>query len=98
MNANELVEPQLRARGPAGAPQLRALDVLDPAELEGPSARLATLVRSVARRIRRRPFASLVLALGIGFVIGGALSLRTGRTALAVAARHVTRELLKQVL
>ena len=72
--------------------------VLDPMELGGPVARIAVLAQAVARRIRSRPVASLVLALGVGFVVGGALSFRAGRAALATAARHCTRELLKQVL
>jgi len=39
--------------------------------------------------------ASLALALGAGFVVGGAFCFRAGRIALAAAARHIARELLK---
>jgi hypothetical protein len=52
----------------------------------------------IADRIRSRPLASLALAMGVGFVVGGALSFRFGRALLASASRHVARELLKQVL
>jgi hypothetical protein len=68
------------------------------AELEGPGARISDLARAIARRIRRRPITSLAAAIGVGFLVGGALSFRAGRVALAAAARHVTREVLKQVL
>jgi hypothetical protein len=34
----------------------------------------------------------------VGIVVGGALSFRAGRIALAAAARHVAHEVLKQVL
>jgi len=39
--------------------------------------------------------ASLALALGAGFVVGGAFCFRAGRIVLAAAARHIARELLK---
>jgi hypothetical protein len=70
----------------------------DLAEIEGPAARVGALAQAAARRIRSQPLASAVWAFGIGFVVGGALSFRAGRIALAVAVRHVARELLKQVL
>jgi hypothetical protein len=60
--------------------------------------RFDDLARSLARRIRRRPMASLALAVGVGFAVGGALTFRAGRLTLAAAARHVARELLKQML
>jgi hypothetical protein len=66
--------------------------------LDGPDARLAEVVRAVCERIVSRPLTSAVLAVSVGFVIGGALSFRAGRLALAAAGRHVLRELLKQVL
>lgn len=65
---------------------------------EGQSAYLVQLIEAVARRIRRRPLAALAVGAGIGFVIGGALSFRTGRLLLAAGARHVVRDLLKQLL
>lgn len=68
------------------------------ADLEGPATRLTDLVARVAGNIRRQPLASLAVALGVGFIVGGALSFRIGRLTLAAAARHVGRELLKQVL
>ena len=113
MNANELIEPGgggstvpsggLQARrgpgtGDARFLRPRALVVHEPAELEGPAARARDLARSVARRIRSRPVSSLLLAVGVGFIVGGALSFRVGRVLLASASRHIARELLKQVL
>ncbi len=68
------------------------------ADLEGPAARVNELVASILGNIKRRPLASIAVALGVGFVIGGALSFRAGRLALAVAARHLGRQMLKQVL
>jgi hypothetical protein len=67
-------------------------------ELEGPGARFADLALAIARRIRERPVTSLAVAIGVGFVVGGALSIRAGRIALAAAVRHIGREVLKQVL
>jgi len=68
------------------------------AELEGPAARIGELAQALVRRIRDRPLAALGVALGVGFLVGGALSFRAGRIALAAAARRVGREVLKQVL
>ena len=65
---------------------------------ERQQAHVLELIEAVARRIRRRPLAALVVGAGFGFVIGGALSCRMGRLLLAAGARHVTRELLKQLL
>jgi hypothetical protein len=99
MNANERIAPiapvtwsapSVRRAPPAG---LAAL-----AEIEGPSARVRELARAIVRRIRRRPIASIAAAVGVGVVVGGALSFRAGRYAILAAARHVARELLKQVL
>jgi hypothetical protein len=66
--------------------------------LEGPEARVLELLDALARRIRRKPMTALTVALGAGFVIGGALSSRVGRAMLAAGARHVVREVLKQLL
>ncbi len=66
--------------------------------LKGPVSRAGGLTRAVMQRIRRRPLASLAVAVGAGFVVGGALSFRAGRIALRAAARHVAREVLKQLL
>jgi hypothetical protein len=68
------------------------------AELEGPAARVGELAQAIADRIRGRPLASLGVAVGVGFLVGGALSFRAGRIVLAAAARRVAREVLKQVL
>lgn len=68
------------------------------AALEAPVVRLGELARAVARHVRARPTASLLAAVGAGFVVGGALSFRAGRVALAVALRRVAREVLKQLL
>jgi hypothetical protein len=66
--------------------------------LEGQESRILELVEALGRQIRRRPLASLAVGLGAGFVIGGALTSRAGRILLAAGARHVARELLKQLL
>lgn len=60
-------------------------------------ARASELVNAVVGRIRRQPYASMAVAGGVGFVVGGALSFRAGRVVLAAAARHVSRELLTQI-
>ena len=65
---------------------------------EGQEARILELVEALGRRIRRRPLAALAAGVGLGFVIGGALSFRAGRILLAAGARHAARELLKQLL
>jgi ElaB/YqjD/DUF883 family membrane-anchored ribosome-binding protein len=114
MSANEQIERALLPQQQQTAerddarthPRMRSLrhvasalpHLRDPIDVEGPSARLGDLARAIARRIEGRPFASIVVGLGIGFVVGGALSFRAGRIALAAAARHVAREVLKQVL
>jgi hypothetical protein len=49
-------------------------------------------------RIRERPLTSLAVAVGVGFLVGGALSFRAGRLALAAAARRVAEEVFRQVL
>ena len=64
----------------------------------GPEARILELVTELGRRIRRRPLTALAVAAGAGFVVGGALTFKAGRLLLAAGARHVTRELLKQLL
>jgi hypothetical protein len=68
------------------------------ARVEGPAARANELAAAIARRIRSRPLTTIALTIGLGFIAGGALSFRTGRIALGAAARHVARELLKQLL
>jgi hypothetical protein len=68
------------------------------AHFEGPAGQLRELAEAIVRRIRRRPLTSLAVAIGVGFVVGGALSFRAGRVALAAAVRHIAREVLKQVL
>jgi hypothetical protein len=63
-----------------------------------PALRVIELARALAGRIRKRPLTSLGVAVGVGFLVGGALTFRAGRIALAVVARRVVREVLKQVL
>jgi hypothetical protein len=63
-----------------------------------PAARAAELARALYGRIRERPLTSLAVAVGVGFLVGGALSFRAGRLALAAAARRVAQEVFKQVL
>lgn len=77
---------------------LRRVDAPSAVDIEGPATRVLELARAVARRIEQRPLTALAAAVGVGFVVGGALSFRAGRIALAAAARHVARELFKQVL
>jgi hypothetical protein len=66
--------------------------------LEGQEARILELLEAIGRRIRRRPLPALAVGVGIGFVVGGALSFRAGRLLLAAGARRAGRELLKQLL
>lgn len=66
--------------------------------IERPEARLLALLDAVARRIRKQPIGALAIAIGAGFVLGGALSFRTGRALVSAGVRHVGRELLKQLL
>lgn len=94
MNAQPL--PPNHGRG-AHAP-LRRIDSSAGGELEGPATRVVELVRALARRVEQRPLLAVAAALGAGFVLGGALSFRAGRIALGAAARHVAREVFKQIL
>jgi hypothetical protein len=83
-------------RGPGVAPQPP-----EPPRLQlaaPPGRRLAQLAIDLGTRIRRRPLGSLAVAIGIGFVAGGALTFRAGRLALAVTARRFAHELLKRLL
>ncbi len=66
--------------------------------LERQEARILELVIVLARRMRRRPLAAVAIGAAAGFVVGGALSFRVGRILLGAGARHVARELLKQLL
>ena len=63
-----------------------------------PDLRIAELVGVFGRHIAARPLTSTLIAMGAGFVLGGALSFRAGRMALAVLGRHAFREVLKEVL
>jgi hypothetical protein len=89
-----------RRRGAARrvGPRRNPPQVRDPAESDGPVARVSSLAVAFSGRVRKRPLTSLAVAIGVGFVVGGALSFRAGRLALTAAARHLARELLKQVL
>ncbi len=69
-----------------------------PAEWEGPGVRVVELVRALSSFVRERPLTSLGVAIGLGFVVGGAMSFRAGRVVLAAAARRVAKQVLKQVL
>jgi hypothetical protein len=96
----------LRARPPARepAPPQRAVALQRTRRIPaafgmvGPETRIVEFAGELGRRIRREPLKALAVAVGAGFVIGGAMSFRAGRLLLAAAARHVTRELLKQLL
>jgi hypothetical protein len=63
-----------------------------------PDLRVAELIGAFRRRIAVRPLTSTLLALGAGFVLGGALSFRAGRMALAIVGRHAMQEVLKELL
>jgi hypothetical protein len=63
-----------------------------------PDLRAAELLEAARRRIASRPVSATILAVGFGFVLGGALSFRAGRAALGIAGRHVMRELLKEMI
>ena len=65
---------------------------------EGPDRRFGELADTIVRFVRARPFPALAAAVGAGFVIGGALSFRTGRVLAAAGARQAVQELLKQLL
>lgn len=106
ISASERVDPGILNRSatppsyaPAHARALRRVASKPPVEhVDGPDARIAEVLRTVTERIVSRPLTSAMLAVGVGFVVGGALSFRAGRVALAAAGRHILRELLKQVL
>jgi hypothetical protein len=83
------------AGGIAGDAGGLAADWRDPALV---GARALELARALYTRIRERPLTSLAVAVGVGFLVGGALSFRAGRLALVAAARRVAQEVLKQVL
>jgi len=63
-----------------------------------PDLRVAELIGVFRRRIAVRPLTSTLIALGAGFVLGGALSFRAGRMALAIVGRHAMQEVLKELL
>ncbi len=88
--------PADEAARPTVVPAWRRLPAV--VGLEGQEARIVELVRAIGRRIRRRPLAALAVGVAAGFAIGGALSFRAGRILLAAGARHVARDLLKQLL
>jgi hypothetical protein len=104
MNASEPVnlaasEPVVERRPRRSRPPVAGRSLIIPSgDFEGAEMRVMGLVRALARRVRRRPGESIAVALVGGFVLGGALSFRAGRIAAAAAARHVGRELLKQLL
>ena len=100
MNATvvESVEPRAQSEAFEGRGSVLRIPVAPRVELEGPTERLRAVGETILGRIRQRPLMSIAAAVGVGFVVGGALTFRAGRLALAAAARHVARELMKQVL
>ena len=87
-----------RTRSPS---ELQGDSPSDDADVSSPSnalARASALLDAVVARVRSQPHASMAIAAGVGFVLGGALSFREGRVVLAAATRHVGRELFKQVV
>ncbi len=88
--AQRLVQPSPRQQNRhRGTMALRA---------DRPEERLLALLEAISRRIRKQPFGALAIAIGAGFILGGALSSRAGRALVSAGARHVGRELLKQLL
>jgi hypothetical protein len=63
--------------------------------VETPRAQLAAVGRKIEAQYKERPYFTLALALGIGFAIGGGLSSRVGRIALAAVGRYLVKELVK---
>jgi ElaB/YqjD/DUF883 family membrane-anchored ribosome-binding protein len=63
--------------------------------VETPRAQLAAIGRKIEAQYRRRPYSTLAIALGIGFALGGGLSSRAGRIALAAVGRYLVKELVK---
>jgi hypothetical protein len=106
MSANEWLDSAVmgtgsieRTQASTRARALRKPPLMTPTKhIEGPDARIVDLARAVTARIASRPLTAAMLAVGVGFIVGGALSFRAGRAALAAAGRQVLRELLKQVL
>jgi H+/gluconate symporter-like permease len=90
MNATEQTPPTAPLRPPPATSAVATFD--------GPAGHMREIAEAIVRRIRARPLTSLAAAIGVGFVVGGALSFRAGRVVLAAAVRNVARELLKQVL
>lgn len=66
------------------------------AAIEQPRQNLRLIAEFVKEQFRARPYTALAVALGLGFAIGGGLSTRLGRAALATAGRYGLKELLKQ--
>jgi hypothetical protein len=91
-------QQQRQARPPEKAKEPRVAETPDPVRQGLPLARLSQLGDTIVSRIRRRPLEALAAAIGVGFLVGGAMTFRAGRVALAIAARHAAREVLKQVL
>jgi hypothetical protein len=87
-------ERRRRSRRAKSSNDSQAMEPDEPGTL----ARASELLDAVVARIRRQPYASMAIAGGAGFVLGGALSFRAGRVVLAAATRHVGRELFRQVL
>lgn len=66
-------------------------------DASGAFSRASELLNATVARIQRQPYASMAIAGGVGFVVGGALSFRAGRVVLGAAARHMSHELFKQI-
>ncbi len=101
MNPTDTRAPPFAAEFDAGrspAPDERPRRRASASMPDGSSARVAYVAQALVRRIRRRPWTSLLVAASGGFLLGGALSFRAGRLVLVAAARHVGREFLKQLL
>ena len=67
-----------------------------PARGEGSDLRVVELIAGARRHVVARPVSATLAALGIGFVLGGALSFRAGRIAMATLGRRLAVELLKE--
>ena len=51
----------------------------------------------VRKQMRQRPYTALGVAAGVGFILGGGLTVRVGSTLLGLGARVALNSLLREV-
>lgn len=66
---------------------MTARDSSDDFDIEEMARAARTLTTNVARATREHPYIALAAAAGLGFVLGGGLRSRMGKTMFALAAR-----------